>query len=226
MSQSFVLEIRIIDNTTAPRSSMNSDLQHILLHETIVVKQEVEFTNVILNLDVGNRYSINDSNGELLGYAAEEKKGFGGFLLRQLLNSRRPCTVHIFDKQMQEIAEGKKPFRFYFSEMSANVGGQTLGRTRRRFKILKRRYTIEVQNAMPFEIESSIFQIGKLKFTVSRNGQAVATISKHWEGVMKAMFTQADTFSIQFHDTNLTLEERATLLFTLFLIDYDVFEQR
>ena len=39
-------------------------------------------------------------------------------------------------------------------------------------------------------------------------------------------FTQADNFSIEFIDKSLTLEERYTLFATLFLIDFDVFEQK
>ena len=112
-----------------------------------------------------------------------------------------------------------------FSEMSAIVGDQTLGRTRRRFKMLKRKYTIDVQGTPGFEIQSSVFQFGKHTFDVKRNGLVVATIAKKFEGIMKMAFTQADTFSITFTDKNLTLEERCTLLFTLFLIDFDVFEQ-
>ena len=110
--------------------------------------------------------------------------------------------------------------------MTAVVGGQSLGRARRRFKILKRKFTIEVGGVETFDIESSIFQLGKLTFDVTRNGQKIATISKNFEGFLKMAFTQADTFSIQFHDQNLTLQERFTLFITLFLIDYDVFEQR
>jgi len=49
---------------------------------------------------------------------------------------------------------------------------------------------------------------------------------KRYEGALKMMFTQADTFTIEFIDDNLTLEERYTLLATTFLIDYDCFEQK
>jgi uncharacterized protein YxjI len=110
--------------------------------------------------------------------------------------------------------------------MSALLDGQIVGRSRRRFKILKRKYTIEVQGGSIFEINSGIFQIGKHTFDVTRNNSVVATITKQFEGMMKMAFTQADTFSIHFKDNNLTLQERCTLLFTLFLIDFDVFEQR
>ena len=59
-----------------------------------------------------------------------------------------------------------------------------------------------------------------------KNGVHVATIMKRYEGAMKMIFTQADTFTIEFIDNNLTLDERFTLLATTFLIDYDCFEQK
>jgi len=110
--------------------------------------------------------------------------------------------------------------------MSATIDGQTLGRARRRFKILKRKYTIDVQGSIGFEIQSSVFQFGKHTFDVTQNGLVVATIAKKFEGVLKMAFTQADTFSITFHNKNMTLQERYALLITTFLIDFDVFEQR
>ena len=204
---------------------MNEQLQHMLTHDTIIVKQDTELSNIVLQIDAANRYLLFGPSGEPLGIAAEESSGVGGWFMRQFLENKRPCTIHIYDKQGQEIATGKKPFRFIFSEMSAIVGDQTLGRTRRRFKMLKRKYTIDVQGTTGFEIQSSVFQFGKHTFDVKRNGLVVATIAKKFEGIMKMAFTQADTFSITFTDKNLTLEERCTLLFTLFLIDFDVFEQ-
>ena len=208
------------------RKGMSAELQHLLMRDAIVVKQEVELANVIIGFDAANRYSLSDPSGEFIGSAAEQGGGVGGFLIRQFLNNNRPLTLHIYNLQGQEIAQGKKPFRFIFPEMTAVVDGQPLGRVRRRFKILKRKFTIEVGGIETFDIESSIFQLGKLTFDVTRNGQKVATISKNFEGFLKMAFTQADTFSIQFHDQNLTLQERFTLFITLFLIDYDVFEQR
>ncbi|MDP6870565.1 MAG: phospholipid scramblase-related protein [Candidatus Poseidoniaceae archaeon] len=204
---------------------MDEQLTAILSRDSIVVVQATELTNVILGFDSANRYNLFGPDGEQLGMAAEEGGGAGGWFLRQFLNSKRPCTMHIYGKNGQEVATGKKPFRFIFSEMSALVNGQILGRARRRFSILKRKYTIEAQGSSPFDIESSIFQFGKFTFDITRNGAPVATITKHYEGMMKMAFTQADSFSITFKDTRLTLEERFALLFALFLIDFDVFEQ-
>ena len=205
---------------------MNEALENILSNETIIVKQDTEMANVLLSIDAANRYIIMDANGQNLGIAAEESSGVGGFLLRQLLNNNRPCNLHIYDNKGVQIATGKKPFRFIFTEMSATTDGVLIGRTRRRFNMAKRKYTIDVDGSSGFEIQSSLFQFGNIEFKVTRNNSVVAVISKKYEGLMKMAFTQADTFFITFKDKNLTLNERFTLLYTLFLIDFDVFEQK
>lgn len=205
---------------------MSAQLQHMLMRDAVIVRQEKEIANIIIGFDSANKYGLFGESGEPLGNALEEGGGFGGTILRQLFGNMRSVKLHVYDGQGQEIATGIKPFRFMFQEMTGTVAGQSFGRTRRRFKILKRKYTIEVGGVDTFEIQSSIFQLGSLTFDVTRNGQKVATISKKWKGLLTEMFTQADSFSIQFHEPAMTLQERVTLFFTLFLIDYDVFEQK
>ena len=205
---------------------MNEALENILSNETIIVKQDTEMANVLLSIDAANRYIIMDTNGQNLGIAAEESSGVGGFLLRQLLNNNRPCNLHIYDNKGVQIATGKKPFRFIFTEMSATTDGVLIGRTRRRFNMAKRKYTIDVDGSSGLAIQSRLLKFGNIEFKVTRNNSVVAVISKKYEGLMKMAFTQADTFFISFKDKNLTLNERFTLLYTLFLIDFDVFEQK
>ena len=108
--------------------------------------------------------------------------------------------------------------------MTAVEGNTAIGRSRRTAFIF-RNYKIDVGGGDTFAISSSLLQFGRVEFDVTRNGAIVAKIAKKFEGFMKMAFTQADNFSIQFFDENLTLEERYTLFATLFLIDFDVFEQ-
>ena len=206
---------------------MNPQLENILMRDAIIVQQELEISNVIVGIDMGNRYSIHATDGQKLGFSAEITGGVGGFFIRQFFNNARACTVQIFDPQGQEIGQIRKPFKFIFSEMGAFDGDTEIGRTRRKTWI-GRNYTISTNSdpLNPFSISSNLFQWKNIKFDVTRNGVVVATIAKKFEGFMKMAFTQADNFSIQFHDENLTLEERYTLFMTLFLIDYDVFEQK
>ncbi len=123
-----------------------------------------------------------------------------------------------------EIAEMRKPFRLIYSEITATIAGQEIGRAKRTSWI-GRNYGISVKGVPTFRISSSLFQWRDFRFDVTKGGVHVATIMKRYEGALKMIFTQADTFTLEFHDSSLSLEERFTLLATTYLIDFDCFEQ-
>lgn len=208
---------------------MNPQLQNMLMQDAIIIQQATEMTNVLLGIDTANKYDVFAPTGVKLGSVAEIGGGAGGFIMRQLFNNARACKLQIFDIQGMEIGLIDKPFRFIYSEMASVAGQQgamgEVGRAKR-VSMFGRNYTISVGGVDTFGIKSSLFQFRRFKFDVTRNGIVVASIVKKYEGFMKMAFTQADNFSIQFFDKNLTIEERYTLFATLFLIDYDVFEQR
>ena len=144
---------------------MNPQLQNILNRDAIIVQQVVELSNVIIGIDTANKYSIFGRNGENLGSAAEMSGGAGGFILRQLFNSSRAATVQIFDSQGQEVGQLQKPFRFFFSEMSAVEGNSTVGLCRRTALIF-RNFKIAVGGVDTFAISSSL--IVKTRRSVGR----------------------------------------------------------
>ena len=203
---------------------MDQQLQGILMQQAIVVHQKVELSNVLIGLDMANEYSLHAPNGQKLAQSAETG-GFGGFISRQLFNNARAANVKLFGMNGAEIAEMRKPFRFIFAEIAATIGGQEIGRAKR-LSWFGRDYGISVMGVPTFTISSSLFQWRDFRFNVMKGGVHVATIMKRYEGALKMMFTQADTFTIEFHDSSLSLEERFTLLATTYLIDFDCFEQR
>ena len=95
---------------------MNEALKDMLTQDAIIAKQDMEASNIILGIDAANRYLLFGPNGQSLGIAAEESSGAGSWLIRQFLRNKRPCKVHIYDQKGQQIATGKKPFRFIFSD--------------------------------------------------------------------------------------------------------------
>ena len=203
---------------------MDQQLQGILMQQAIVVHQKVELSNVLIGLDMANEYSLHAPNGQKLAQSAETG-GFGGFISRQLFNNARAANVKLFGMNGAEIAEMRKPFRFIFAEIAATIGGQEIGRAKR-LSWFGRNYGISVMGVPTFTISSSLLQWKNFSFNVMKGGVHVATIMKRYEGALKMMFTQADTFTIEFHDSSLSLEERFTLLATTYLIDFDCFEQR
>lgn len=203
---------------------MDQQLQSMLMQQAIVVNQEVELSGVLIGFDSANKYSLHAPNGQKLAQSAETS-GVGGFFLRQIFRNSRAANVKVFGMNGAEIAEMRKPFRFIFAEIAATIGGQEVGRAKR-LSWIGRNYGISVMGVPTFTISSSLFQWKNFRFNVMKGGVHVATIMKRYEGALKMMFTQADTFTIEFHDSSLSLEERFTLLGTTYLIDFDCFEQR
>ena len=203
---------------------MDQQLQSMLMQQAIVVHQEVELSSVLVGFDSANKYSLHAPNGQKLAQSAETG-GVGGFFLRQIFRNSRAADVKLFGMNGAEIAEMRKPFRFIFAEIAATIGGQEIGRAKR-LSWIGRNYGISVMGVPTFTISSSLFQWKNFRFNVMKGGVHVATIMKRYEGALKMMFTQADTFTIEFHDSSLSLEERFTLLATTYLIDFDCFEQR
>ena len=202
---------------------MDKQLQNMLMQQAIVVHQEVELSNVLVGFDSANKYSLHAPNGQKLAQSAETG-GVGGFFLRQIFRNSRAANVKVFGMNGAEIAEMRKPFNFIFSEITATIDGQEIGRAKR-LSWIGRNYGISVLGVPTFTISSSLFQWKNFRFNVMKGGIHVATIMKRYEGALKMMFTQADTFTIEFHDSSLSLEERFTLLGTTYLIDFDCFEQ-
>ena len=203
---------------------MDQQLQSMLMQQAIVVHQEVELSNVLVGFDSANKYSLHAPNGQKLAQSAETG-GVGGFFLRQMFRNSRAANLKLFGMNGAEIAEMRKPFRFIFAEIAATIGGQEIGRAKR-LSWFGRDYGISVMGIPTFTISSSLLQWKNFRFNVMKGGVHVATIMKRYEGALKMMFTQADTFTIEFHDSSLSLEERFTLLATTYLIDFDCFEQR
>ena len=204
---------------------MNKSLQGILSQQAIIVKQEVELSNILVGIDNSNKYALYAPGGQKLGQSAESSGGVGGFILRQILNNARSAEIKLFSNEGEELAHIRKPLKIFYPEIFAYVDGQVVGMAKRT-SWFGRNYTIGVKGVPQFTISSSLFQWKNFRFEVKRGGVTVATIMKRYEGALKMMFTQADTFTIEFHDANLSLDERMALLATTFLIDYDCFEQR
>ena len=181
---------------------MDEELQDMLMQPAIVVNQQVELSNVLIGIDSANKYSLHAPTGQQLGQSAEVG-GVGGFIRRQIFRNARSANVKLFGNRGTEIAEMRKPFKFIFSEVAATIGGAEVGRAKRT-SWFERNYTISVLGVPTFTISSNLLQWKNFRFSVMKNGVHVATIMKRYEGALKMMFTQADTFTLEFHDVSFT----------------------
>lgn len=191
---------------------------------TILVRQTKEWGEILLGFESRNRFDLLDpESGEVVGHAAEQGKGFGTVLLRNLFGRCRQASIHVYDRDGGEIGRGEKPFRLYFHRMEAFAGGRKIGAIQRRFAWISRRFVIEDSAGNEvLQIESPWLRVWTFKLMFQ--GQEIGRISKEWGGFGRELFTDADTFGVDFGTAPLPSEVRQLLVIATFLIDFTCFE--
>ncbi|HEY6104671.1 MAG TPA: phospholipid scramblase-related protein, partial [Anaeromyxobacteraceae bacterium] len=84
---------------------------------TVLVQQRREPWEWMTGFETRNKYALADERGAPLAFAAEQQKGFGGFLLRQLLGHWRSFEIHVFDPSRRLALRVLHPFRFFFQRL-------------------------------------------------------------------------------------------------------------
>lgn len=187
----------------------------------LIIQQKKEWGEILTGFETKNRYAINSSEGAELYKAGEESH----FLARVILKMMRPFVIHIVSNAGGEILRIRKPFRFYFHEVRVeDQHGGTIGRVVREFAVFKRNFNVlDAGGAEVCRISGPFWH--PWTFHILSNGSSVGKISKKWSGLGKEMFTDADTFSIDFGSIS-EVQHRAVLVGALFLIDTLYFEAR
>ncbi len=194
-----------------------------MARKRFLIRQIKEWGEILIGFETKNRYEITDESGTVLGFAAEEGGGFGRMLGRQFLGSGRPGVLHVLDPAGQETACAKKPFTWFFHRVDVEADGKPLGRIRRRFSILNRKFTVETPAGQElFTIWSPMFRIWTFK--VLFQGQEVGVIRKQWGGALREIFTDADVFGIEYDDLPELEAVKPLLLFATLLVDMVHFE--
>ena len=116
-------------------------------------------------------------------------------------------------------------FSFFFSTVRVESGqGRPLGHIRRRFGLLWRVYDLEDERGrVVARIKSPIWRLWTFP-VLDAHGQTMGQISKKWAGFAQEYFTDADNFQIDFGKHAWTAQERALVLASAVLIDFDWFE--
>jgi len=188
----------------------------------LLVRQSKEWVEILAGFETGNRYAIH-SDGAQVGWAAEERGGLMTMMLRAFLRYMRPMSLRVYGQDKQEVARGDKGFSLYFHGMDVSEGGQRLGTVQRKFSVLSRRFEVrDAGGRLLATIVSPLFRIWTFKVMV--DGAQVGKISKKWGGGLREIFTDADTFGVEFSEVDLSPAARKLLLFATFLIDFTCFE--
>lgn len=194
----------------------------------VLIKQKREWGEILTSFEARNRYVIYDQTGIEIGSAAEEGGGFFRFLVRGSLGAFRTAKIHIYGSPDQgnqpvELGLGEKVFRWWLFRMEVYDGKERIGAIQRKFKLLSQEFAIEdAQGNELLRVRG-----GKLKiwtFRIMRGEEELGQISKRWGGVLSEMFSDADTFGIEYASPKLSLLERKLLFVATFLIDFVCFE--
>lgn len=188
--------------------------------DMVLIKQKIEWLEVFSGFESKNRYSILDSQGKEIYFAAERSS----FWSRIFLKFSRSLEIHIMNLDGGNVFKIKKPFRFIFHEGNVeNAEGVFIGNIKREFSFLEKKLRIRDKNAMEiYVLKASFFH--PWIFKIYKNEIEVGEIIKKWSGVGKEFFTDADNFIVKF-PAGITIEEKALLIAAALLIDIVYFEK-
>lgn len=186
----------------------------------VKVSQKKEWLEILTDIENRNRFTIDFDGRDGVLLASEEGSGWKRFLL----GSMRPYTLLIQTREKKPVLRMHAPFRWIHREITVmDVAGKPLGTVRKRFTFPHTRYDVfDAHGRTIFEIARGF--VKQWTFTVRRDGNDVAVLTKRWSGLGREMFTDADRLQLQFPEiTDPT--ERKILLGALFLIDFAHFEK-
>ena len=188
----------------------------------LVVSQQKEWGEILSGFETKNRYTISDTSGRRLYYAAEEA---GSMLLRWFLKALRPFTIAVLAEDGQVVLRIKRPFRFYFHRAEIiDSQGQLLGVIERQFSVLRRNYSVQDGSGQKvFELFGPILH--PWTFQIKKNDVEYGKITKKWSGLLKESMTDADNFGVMF-PAEWDAKLKALFMGAVFLIDFVHFENK
>ncbi len=194
-------------------------------HGQVLVHQIFEGFELI-GYETRNKYEVLDQKQNRIAFAAEQQKGFLGFLARQFLGHWRKFTVLFFDQERKEFMRATHPFRFFFQHLDIeDVNGKYIGGLEQRFSLLSKKFDIlNSKGEVVMEMSSPIWKIWT--FPIFHNETEVASIQKKWSGFLSEMFTDKDKFLIDYKASDLSEDERRVILAASVFIDLQYFERK
>lgn len=191
--------------------------------DVLIVHQVVDVSELVLPVEVRNRYEIKDINGEHLYCAVELESGhWFSSILMSLLGALRPFRLRIANDGNDGVLCMRRPFRFYFHRADVYENNVWIGGIHRRFSFVRKVFHVmNREGGLLCQIEGPFWK--PWTFNIVRDGKVYGSIRKAWRGLAAEFLTDADTFGLQFPD-GATSREKKVLLAAVFLIDFIYFE--
>ena len=192
-------------------------------HRKVLVRQRYEVAEW-LGFETRNKYQVQSETGQSVAFAAEQQKGILGFLFRQFMGHWRSFEIQVFTPERELALRIRHPFRFWFQRLEvSDASGNHLGAIQQRFSVLYKRLDVQdPRGALVMEVESPIFRLWTFLF--KKREQEVARVQKKWGGLLTEVFTDRDSFLVEFIQAELSEQERQLVLATALFIDLVYFE--
>jgi hypothetical protein len=199
--------------------------RHLETQKTFHVIQKRELAE-FFGYETRNKYAITLESGESVGFAAEQQKGFLGFLFRQWLGHWRSFDILLFDSNRQPVLTISHPFRFFFQRLEiVGADKRPVGAIQQRFSILSKWFDVEAPDGrVLFQVRSPLWS--PWTFAFERNGARMAVVQKRWSGFFREALTDADRFRVQLETSSLSPGERLLILAAALFIDLRYFEKK
>lgn len=198
---------------------------NLMSFHRLLVRQVREMAE-LFGFETRNKYQITDENKNVVAFAAEESKGFLGFLMRQFLGHWRKFDIHFVLPNNQPFLSAHHPFRFYFERLEIkDARGNALGAVEKRFSILTKRFDILNDRGLTvMEVSSPIWKLWTFNFM--HQGRQIASVQKKWSGIFSEVLTDRDNFMVEFTDSSMDQRERTLILAAALFVDIIYFEKK
>lgn len=195
-----------------------------LMNEVHIVQRK-ELTEVLLGAETRNKYELRAPSGQVVGFAAEQGKGFLAVLARMFMGHWRTFEIHVFDAARNLLLRAHHPFRFFFQRLEIfDAAGRQLGAIQQRWGFVTKRFDVEdASGQVVLRMQSGLLKFWTFPFF--RGDAEVARIEKKWSGSLTEMFTDADRFRLVFGGPVSPVERRLLVAAALF-VDLQYFEAK
>lgn len=226
----------------------NDAVTEILGQPMLIIERKLELMNVFLGFEQANRYSLMDTEGNVIGFLEEEDFGIGKAIMRQIYRLHRPFTVRLYNRHGQHVLTIRRPFSFINSHIKAILPSSheenqiVVGESRQSWHLWRRRYNMFLASG-----QDEFDQFGKvdapfLSFSFpmkDENGLVLGSVDRNWVGFGRELFTDTGVYLLRMDPSALaqieppenlstealTLDQRAVLLSTAISIDFDYFSR-
>ncbi|MGE0173350.1 MAG: phospholipid scramblase-related protein [Oligoflexales bacterium] len=194
----------------------------------LYIQQKKNWVEIIVDFETANRYAIMDEGRNVLGMIAERGEGFFDVVKRWFFRSHRGFRIEVVNNDGASVLQLSRGFFFFFSDLfvADNLGRQ-IGTIHRRFGIIYKKYDLRGENGVTFAtIKSPFWRLWTFPVLDDRTGRQTGEIGKRWGGMIKEVFTDADTFRIMFDSgSSYTLNQKLLIFAAAISIDFDFFEK-